>query len=289
MVGSGGCGASFREGIMRSASGILDVVARPHESKARGQKVEYPLVAAHTLDAFPILESAGFSSRRPTRGPEYELVEAYVQSKLPPPPQGQTRTVFVEPRISSGFPDIVVVYWHVATAQRWSGSRTKLTPLDLRVVHYLATTGPADISQLQTVFSHGIRTALTRLHAAALIRRTAQVWRALTLDRIFAVRRLIAIEAKLDQWQRGLSQALQNTWYASESYLLLARLPRRPCFAQEASRLGIGVVTHDQPLEHAESAARREQLPKSYASWLFNDWAWRASLPAIEAQETPKA
>jgi hypothetical protein len=268
---------------MRSAPSTCDMPTNKHEPDSRGQKVECPLIAAHTLDAFSVLESSGFSARRPTPGSEYELVEAYVQSKLPPAPRGQTRTIFVEPRISSGCPDIVVVYWHVGTARRWSVNRAKVTPKDLRVLHYLVTAGAADVSQLEAVYSHGIRPALARLHAAALIGCKAQLWRARALEHIFAVRRLVAIEAKLSEWQRGLSQALQNTWFSSESYLLLGRFPRRSRLAQEASRLGIGVMTHDQQLECAECAARSEQLPKSYVSWLFNDWAWRASLLASKA------
>lgn len=244
-----------------------------------------PLIAAHTLEAFPSLESAGFSTRRPTRGPEYELVEAYLHSKLPPAPRGQARTIFVEPRISSGFPDIVVVYWHVATARLWSAKRAELTRTDLRVLHYLASAGATEVSQLCAVFSRAAMASLARLHSAALILQTAEHWRARALQHIFAVRRLVAIEAKVSEWRRGLSQALQNTWFASESYLLLARLPKRYSLAGEASRLGIGLVTHDQNLDQAESMARREQLPKSYVSWLFNDWAWRASLQAGDEQE----
>lgn len=243
------------------------------------------LIASHTLEAFPSLESAGFSTRRPTRGPEYELVEMYLHSKLPPAPRGQARTIFVEPRISSGFPDIVVVYWHIATARNWSASRAGLTPTDLRVLHYLASVGAAEVSQLCAVFSRAALASLARLHSAALIWHTAERWRARTMERIFAVRRLVAIEAKVGEWRRGLSQALQNTWFASESYLLLARLPKRDCLAREACRLGIGLVTHDQGLDQAETVARRERLPKSYVSWLFNDWAWRASLQAGNGQE----
>lgn len=217
----------------------------------------------------------GISARRPTAGPEYELVESYVESQLPHPPRGQQRAIFIEPRIASGCPDIVVVYWHPGTARRWSERRADLTSFDLRVLHYMACIGMADKPQIQSVFTRSIGPTLERLYRADLIRYKDFFFEAMTLQRIFAVRRLIAIEAKIDDWRSGLAQALQNTWFASESYVLLSQLPRSSSLFHEAIQYGIGVVAHNQPLKHAEVPARPESLPKSYASWLFNEWVWR--------------
>lgn len=236
------------------------------------------MVAAHNLEAFPALVTSGFSSRPPTPGPEYAIVEEFVRSSLPAAPRGQVRTVFVEPRIASGYPDIVVVYWHAATARQWSSNRAQLTPRDFRVLQHLRNSGPADAQQLRAAHIPDTSMALARLQAADLILRRAGMWCVRALDRIFAVRRLIAIEAKVHEWRKGISQALQNTWFASESYLLLGRLPRHCSPISEATRLGIGVVVQNQFLDNAEAIAPREQLPKSYVSWLFNDWAWRTSL-----------
>ncbi len=236
------------------------------------------VVTSQTLADFSHLRDFGYTVRRPTHGPELELVNDFVQYCLPSHPRGQVRTVFVEPRLDSGYPDAVVAYLHLATAERWQDARANLSASDVRILHYLSSYGAAEFPVLRTILRHGVHCALERLHAAGLVRYVNQTWQALPLHRIFAIRRLIAIEAKIDAWRSGLTQALQNTWFASESYLLMPRIPKRSPLIQEAARFGLGVVTQGQPLRHAEIPARPEGLPKSHASWLFNEWAWRTCI-----------
>ena len=113
---------------------------------------------------------------------------------------------------------------------------------------------------------------------AGLVGYSAGSWRSRALSEIFAVQRLIAIEAKIDDWKTGLQQAVRNTWFASESYLLLERVVNREPLLSEALQFGVGVVCRDQPLDSAEARARHEQIPSSYASWLFNEWCWRLAI-----------
>ena len=233
------------------------------------------IVAHHS--ATPSTFDTDITFRVPTRGPEYDLVLEYVRGRLPEPPRGQCLTVFLEPEIESGFPDVVAVYWHVATAARWLRTRAELTNVDIRVAHYLATVGASDTACMRPFFCRGLTAALDRLCGAGVVRKTRDCWRLRSLREIFAVRRLVAIEAKIDQWRDGLHQAFQNTWFASESYLLLPRVPRRTDVLAEARRFGVGVRTGEQDLDSADAPARRWNIPKSYASWLFNEWVWRVS------------
>jgi hypothetical protein len=93
---------------------------------------------------------------------------------------------------------------------------------------------------------------------------------------VFAVRRIVAIEAKVSDWQDGLQQAFQNSWFASESYLLMPHIPRSPLLLEESARFGVGLRTQGQPLDNGELCPRQVPVPRSYASWLFNEWVWRA-------------
>ena len=93
---------------------------------------------------------------------------------------------------------------------------------------------------------------------------------------VFAVRRLIAIEAKVIDWQDGLQQAFQNVWFASESYLLLPRLPQSSILIEKANHFGVGLRVMGQALDSSELRSRQANIPRSYASWLFNEWVWRA-------------
>jgi hypothetical protein len=234
------------------------------------------LITAQTINDYPALQSSGLSPRKPTAGPEYDIVLDYIKRQLPSSPQGQSRTIFLEPNIESVFPDIVAVYWHVDTAMRWSENRAKLTKVDIRMLHYMALVKQADDLQLKGSFSKRVSVSLERLHDADLVSYRSGSWRVKPLSKIFAVRRLITIEAKVNAWQKGLHQAFYNTWFASESYLLISHIPKASRLLDEAERFGIGVVTHGQHLNKSAACARKERIPKSYASWLFNEWVWRA-------------
>ncbi len=236
------------------------------------------MLTADYAEKIPGFSQVGLAFRTPTVGPEYDLVLDYIASRLPPAPRGQKRTVFVEPEIESGFPDVVAVYWHLATALRWSSARAELTKVDIRVAHFLAMVGVTRLDTFRPFFKKSVVPSLERLKAAGIARSTSKAWQLRSLRETFAVRRLVAIEAKIDQWRDGLHQAIQNTWFASESYLLLPRMPKGSDLLDEASRVGVGVKTRDQNLDSSEGTARRDSIPKSYASWLFNEWAWRAAM-----------
>jgi hypothetical protein len=109
-----------------------------------------------------------------------------------------------------------------------------------------------------------------------MIRHRRDLWSSRPLRECFAVKRIVAVEAKIGDWQAALKQASLNTWFASASYILLPRLPRTDKIATEALRLGVGIWIHkDSLIEHAPTVP--EKLPRSYASWMFNEWAWRTS------------
>ncbi len=184
-------------------------------------------------------------------------------------------TVFIEPEIESGFPDIVAVYSHQATKRRSKLSRTVVSTVDERVAHFLATMGSTSLEVLRRFFPNRLTQSLEHLLEAGIVRSASGTWQLKPIREVFAIRRLIAIEAKISDWQKGLQQAFQNIWFASESYLLLPDLPRTALLREEASRYGIGLRAQGQSLDDEETPSRLSQIPKSYASWLFNEWAWR--------------
>jgi hypothetical protein len=102
------------------------------------------------------------------------------------------------------------------------------------------------------------------------------LWEAKPLEEIFAIERLIAIEAKMKNWQEGLQQAFHNTWFASESYLLLPDVPNTSDLMQQAASFGVGLLTACCSPVQSKLPAKVGRLPKSYASWLFNEWTWQA-------------
>jgi hypothetical protein len=231
------------------------------------------MLSIDSVSAYPAFGSLRPSFRRPTRGPEYDLAVAFAERCLPSAPPGQQLEVFLEPRLPSGFPDVVAVYWSERAAARAPDADLALN--DIRLLHHLSDVGSADRAALEMLFGPSLRRSLMTLIEAGFVSATARTYKAAPLRETFAVTRLVSIEAKVRDWQRGLRQATINTWFASESYLLLGRLPNDPRLSEVASREGIGVLTPDNPLENPVIRAQEDSLPKSYAAWLFNLWACR--------------
>ena len=235
------------------------------------------LAASVDIVDFAAGRRIGLTSRKSQRGPEGQLVDWLLEELPFEVPRACQATIFREPRLDSGFPDLVVVVWHPPTMRTWVEARCRLMPGDLRLLQYLVTHGPAAEVSLKALFGgRSLRAALNRLEEGALVRPSGSRWIARSLQKSFAVRNIIAIEAKVADWQRAVQQAYLNTWFTAESYVLLPEAGKGHPLRATARKLGIGVVTKAQGLVRQPRTGGN--LPRSYASWLFNEWAWRASL-----------
>lgn len=213
-------------------------------------------------------------ARRP--GPEADLVDEFQLSFAPRLPRGCEAIALREPKVTSlGFPDLVVVAFHVATARRWTAARRLVRRGDLRLAHLIHTLGTSTIEHLVRLAGRPVGSALDRLSAAGLVRSRRGAWSLRPLRSAFAVRYIFAFEAKMTLSDRVLQQAHGNRWFASSSYVLLPRLPQGVARLEDARASGVGVWIRGA--RDACVAASESAQPLSYASWLFNDWVWRNS------------
>lgn len=217
----------------------------------------------------------GVAFRCRRRGPEHDLVDQFLEELPFSVPRGCHATVFREPRIASGFPDLVIVFWSVATASKWNSERGSLTQEDIRIAHYLHQCGPLPQSELRRVCSRSINATLERLKAACVIRQVGDAWQLRSLPSAFATRRIIAIEAKVSEWAVAVNQAFLNTWFASDSFVLVPAEASTGRIRQAAKPFGVRVCRMGDAVE-CNRPAFPHRVPRSYASWLFNEWAWRS-------------
>lgn len=244
------------------------------KSKEAGPKPEGPL-RLNALERGGCGQDRGASFRKPQDGPENDLVRWFLAAFPVEVPRGCTMTVFKEPRLESGFPDLVLVQWREARTADWRPERLKLGAKDIRVLHALWCAGPATGHDLSASLAMETRPSLERLLDAGVACYSVGRWKTRPLKKIFAVRRIIAIEAKTEDIQGGLQQALLNTWFASASYLLTPHVPRPSGTADRATAFGVGLWSQKAGIVQRPNAA---PVPRSYASWLFNEWVWRARL-----------
>jgi hypothetical protein len=214
-------------------------------------------------------------SRYAKEGPEKEFLDCFLENVKLKVPSGCAVTLFQEPRLESGFPDIVIVVWHMATAEQWNPQRKNLTNRDCRIMHYLSSHGSSEIETLQNLFGRCLN-SLECLEESGMLRRSGRKYVARPLSKSYAVRHIIAIEAKIKEWRGALDQAFLNTWFASTSFVMMPHLPKEEILREKASSMGISVWN---PSETVLDVRKLKSLPEPqcYASWMFNEWAWRAT------------
>src|ERR1035441_2421228 len=76
-----------------------------------------------------------FRSRR--LGPEWGLLDEFLKAPLFRVPSGCEAIVFREPRLPSGFPDLVIVILDEQMTGTWVPAREALTREDVRLAHYI--------------------------------------------------------------------------------------------------------------------------------------------------------
>ena len=214
---------------------------------------------------------SGILFRKGRSGPEQNLVGWFLEMNAVKVRKGERLTIFREPRLPSGFPDLVIVVWNESVATDWRSERRGITADDLRLMQFLVTSGPSHLSHLTSLLGPKVERSLDRLERSHMVVLRKHQWRARALSRTFAVRRIIAIEAKVAEWRAALDQAFINTWFTPESYVLVPAIPKGTGLLETAVCHGIGVLSKERLglVEH------RVTQPRSYASWLFNEWTWR--------------
>ena len=209
------------------------------------------------------------------RGPEQELISEFLTALRLQKPDEVEFTVFEEPRIESGCPDLVIVRWNSSIARDWPLARKALTVPDLRVLHHIYSTRRCDLGELESIYSKSVRRSVDRLLDAEIITQSRGRLRCRAVSKVFAITELIAIEAEIGDVQTCLNQAFLNTWFSAKLYMLLPQSITASRFFAGAESLGIGVIHPGSSLPTRRG--RMPILPRSYASWLFNEWAWRHS------------
>jgi hypothetical protein len=220
----------------------------------------------------------GFRLRAQAVGPEQQLVDQFLSQQEFRLPPGRRLTVIPQPAVETGFPDLVAVVWKPSATAYWKRDRLKLIPQDIQLLHLLSCIGWTDLMFLKTLFRRGLYQSLDRLGAADLILVGTHKCRSRTLKNIFAVERIIAVEAKISSWRRAVEQARNNLWFSSESHVLLPEKRSISSLIAEVDTFGIGVLGQFKDGTNQHRKPEVQQVPTSYGSWLFNEWVWRIAV-----------
>ena len=97
-------------------------------------------------------KESGILFRKGRPGPEQELVDWFLELGAVKPRPGERLTIFREPRLQSGSPDLVAVVWKESVVAEWGTERRCVSSADLRLLHHLVTAGPAKLADLIALF-----------------------------------------------------------------------------------------------------------------------------------------
>lgn len=205
-------------------------------------------------------------------GPEAELVQGALSAGFPLRLGGRT-VGLAEARLPTGYPDLLIAALSSRTP-KIPPERRALGLDHIRLLHRVFHAGSLLERDLKPCVVGGRRRThrlVSDLVEAELLTRRAGRLRQRSLRASFFLTRLVAVEAKVSNWKKALEQAIANTWFASESYVLLPWRKELESVAATAARHGIGVMAYDGKRVHIAQKSMRWSLPSSFGSWIVNE------------------
>lgn len=228
------------------------------------------------------IPNIGLKFRTTTEGEEIKLVREFIDFyiyKFKKVNKKKNLAIFIEPKVESGFPDIVFAkYDPNIIIENWNDKRKQLVTNDLKLLSQLLYSRGCSgeyllnclkLSEGQTLES------LERLLDANMIVRKNGVWRAQNLKKFYSIEKLISVEAKMCDMKKVLEQSLKNTWFASQSYILTGTNHPQKDTILNIRKQGVGLYCKDEGFKKIIEA-KKMSLPSSYLSLQFNEWIGNA-------------
>lgn len=221
----------------------------------------------------------GIKFRNKTEGPELNLVYEYIEKiKNTFNHKKNKLAIFVEPLVDTAYPDIVLLEYIPDHLEKWNDIRNSLTKNDIKLLSIIKQFEAITSDSLykRTKINHrNILSSLEKLIDSNLINRKNERWTINPLEEIFFLKKLIAVEAKINQLDNLLHQADINNWFASQSYALSSVKKPQNKTIEKYKNYGIGLHSFNDNEITELTKAKRQKIPNNYASWMFNEWLGR--------------
>ena len=226
------------------------------------------------------LPEFGLYTRTSTNGIELDLVKSFIDyycNQFLKTNKKNNLAVFIEPRISTGFPDVVFATYMPNVFEKWSKERDALDIVDLKILTYIIKQHScksenivADLrfSEKQVLYS------IEHLIDSGLIQRKKEARTLEKTSTVYGIKKLVTIEAKIGNIKKVAEQSFINTWFASHSYALIPTKPNESTISQ-LKKHGIGLYCQNKGFRKVLEA-QTYSLPSSYVSLQFNEWIGRS-------------
>ena len=116
--------------------------------------------------------------------------------------------------------------------------------------------------------------AIEKLLDAHMIIRDHGLWKPVDIKKIYNIKKLISVEAKMTDIKKVAEQSLINTWFASQSYALTSTSNPQSSTIKKFERQGTGLYCKKRSFRKIVEA-KKLASPSSYQSLQFNEWIGR--------------
>jgi predicted transcriptional regulator len=217
-----------------------------------------------------------YKSRTPTNGPELELTNKFLSSvKENYSNKNNDLAIFVEPKIQSLYPDIVMVEYSPNLIHSWTEKRRNLASKELMLLSILSKQKLITFENLVNstyLNSKEIVQSIEKLLDSNMIQRKQGNWSLKNKRNIFAIKKISAIEAKIDNWQTALKQATLNIGYANESFILSNIKNPQSKTIKLVDKYGIGIYNMDNDSANIVAKPKKYPMANNQTVWQLNEW-----------------
>ncbi len=226
------------------------------------------------------ISSIGYVARTITFGEEYDMVNRFVSHVVRHYDglRKKNAVIFLEPQVETGYPDIVIAEFYSFPSDKYS-IRGKLNICDLKILFHIQQNKRLSVAQLTNDLGFSTKEtmkSISKLSDGGLVHLSKKKTyvRSAALHNYYTIKKLISIEAKLDKWSEAIRQAEYNTWFASESYILLNKEKCNESIRAKCHDKGIGIILVNGRIRKILRSGS-QRYPSSYASLQFNEWVYK--------------
>lgn len=232
------------------------------------------------VEIYDNYKDVGIMTRKVTHGKELDLVKQFIDYKKEAyiPSDNSNMAIFIEPKVNNSYPDIVFVEYNPNNFENWNSTRNELLSSDLKILYHIYVSKKIDatsiVSQLGVSWKETML-SIEKLYDSNLISRKNQGWY-IRNKKSISLKRIEAVEAKLEKLDAVFQQALINKNFASESYVLSVRNNRLSQNKMNLfNKFGIGVYVQDNEGFQVLRKSEESSIPVGFNSIYFNEWIGR--------------
>lgn len=233
-----------------------------------------------TLEIYDKYSKYGIKNRIITPGEEYDMVREFIdyRKSLFKEKENKKLAVFIETKVNNNYPDIMFVEFNPSVYQNWENKRNELNVNDLKVLDYIIkhrnVTSQKIASHLFLSYKD-LLFSLENLYDSNLIERIDRTWKKSSIPFI-GVRKIEAVEAKINNWDVVMQQAVLNRLFASQSSVLYKRksLPNEQIL-EKLQNLGLGAYIYDNTNFSKCVSPQTNRFPCDYNSLYINEFIGR--------------